>query len=240
MKPIKTFDKERIVLNLAKLKKGGEMFEVIIDPDKIIEILNNKHDNVKDALLYEKVFYDAKKGQEASEEHMFSLFATKDPVEVAKIIIKEGEIQFTQEYREQKRKEKRNRIIEIIVRNAIDPRNGFPHPRTRIESAMEEAKVRIDEIKPAEDQVSEIVSSMKPILPIKLAMKDVEVNVPPKFAGKAYSVVERYGKVMQGNWKTDGSWIGTVEIPAGIQNEFFDALNKLTHGDFTSRVVREK
>ncbi|MEM3374094.1 MAG: ribosome assembly factor SBDS [Candidatus Woesearchaeota archaeon] len=240
MKNPKTFDQEKISLNLAKLKKGSEHFEVIINPDKIIEYKKNPNMDVREVILFEKIFSDAKKALEASHEKMKSIFGTDDALKVAKIILNEGEIQFTQEYRDQKRKEKRNRIIDIIVRNAIDPRTGLPHPRIRIESAMEEAKVRIDDLKEAEDQVNAIVSALKPILPIKLSTKEIELKIPSQFGAKAYPVVERFGKIVSDNWLNDGSWLCVVEIPAGLQTELFDALNKLTKGDFDSRVVREK
>lgn len=240
MKPVSSFDRERYSLNLAKLKKGGEMFEVVVNPDTIIDFKNKKLDDVRDAIMYEKVFYDAKKGLEASHEHMKSLFGTDDVLVMCKKIIDEGEIQFTQEYREQKRLEKRNKIIDIIVRNASDPRTGFPHPRVRIESAMEEAKVRIDDMKEAEDQVNEIVSKMKPILPIKLAIKEIEVKIPAIFGVRSYSIIEKFGKIVADNWLSDGSRLCSVEIPAGMQNDFFDALNKLTHGNVESKIVREK
>ena len=240
MRPTKTFDKERISLNLARLKKAGENFEVVIDPDKIIDYKKNKIPDLREVLLYEKIFSDAKKGFAASEEHMESIFETVDPIKVAKIILDEGEIQFTQEYRDEKRREKRNKIIDIITRNALDPRTGLPHPRVRIENAFEEAKIRIDDMSDAEDQIKDIVSALKPILPIKIGVKEIQVKFPSKFAGKSYSVVEKYGKILQDNWLSDGSWLCTVEIPAGIQNEFFDEINKLTHGEVESKVVREK
>ena len=72
--------------------------------------------------MYEKVFSDAKKGYEASTELMKTVFETESILNVSKIILDNGEIQFTQEYREQKRQEKLKRILDIIVRNAIDPR----------------------------------------------------------------------------------------------------------------------
>ncbi len=240
MKPVHVFDREKLALNLAKLKKGGENFEVVINPDTIMDFKNKKLSDVRDAILYEKIFYDAKKGLEASHDHIKSLFNTEDVLVVAKIILDHGEIQFTQEYREQKRVEKRNRILDIIVRNAVDPTTGYPHPRTRIEAALEEAKVRVDERMEAEDQIDGIVSKLKPILPIKLAIRDIELIIPATYAGKAYSTVERYGKIISDKWNSDGSWLCVVEMPAGLQNDFFDSLNKLTHGNVESRIVKEK
>ncbi|MCM2324937.1 MAG: ribosome assembly factor SBDS, partial [Candidatus Woesearchaeota archaeon] len=205
--------------------------------EKIVDFKNKKVD-VKEILLYDKIFSDVKKGYSASEEVMKSAFGTTDSLEIAKVILNEGEIQLTQEYREQKRKEKHNRILDIITRNAIDPRSGLPHPRNRIESAMEEAKFKVDELKNAEDQVNDVVAKLRPILPIKFATKEIEIKIGHQYAGKVHATVGRYGKVLSENWLTDGSWFGVVEIPAGLQNDFFDALNKLTHGGVESKIVK--
>ncbi|MBT3720881.1 ribosome assembly factor SBDS [archaeon] len=237
MKSFKTFDKEKVSFNLAKLKKGGEMFEVIIDPDKILEFKKGKL-KAKESVMYEKVFFDAKKGLEASSEIMNKVFNTENVVEVIDVILNDGEIQFTQEYREEKQKEKFNRILEIISRNAIDAKTGLPHPRNRIESAMEEARVKIDVFKDAEEQVDDIVHKLKPIIPIKLAMKEIQIKIPAQYTGTAYGVVSKYGKILMDNWLNDGSWLCSVEIPAGIQNDFFDALNRLTQGTVESKVLR--
>ena len=236
MKPTGVIEKERLSLNLAKLKKGGEHFEIIIDPEKVIDY-KNKKTTTKDVLMYDKIFADAKKGFEASSELIHNVFGTDDTLKVAEIILKDGEIQFTQEYREQKRKEKMNKLLDIITRNALDPRSGLPHPRVRIEAAMEEAKVRLDDFKSAEDQLNDVVSKLKPILPIKIGVKEIHVKIPAIYAGKSYSVVERFGKILNDNWLTDGSWACTVEIPAGLQTEFFDALNKLTQGTLESKIL---
>jgi ribosome maturation protein SDO1 len=239
MRPVKTFDKDKLSLNLAKLKKNGEHFEVIIDPDKVVDYKNKKIDE-REVLLYEKVFSDAKKGFEASSELIENVFGTTDAYSVATIILQTGEIQFTQEYREQKRKEKLNRILDIIVRNAIDPRSGLPHPRNRIESAIDEARIKVDDLKEPEDQIKDVLSKLKPILPIKFAVKEIQIKIGSNYGAKAYATVQSFGKILKDEWLNDGSWLCNVEIPAGMQNEFFDALNKLTQGSVESKVISER
>ena len=46
-----------------------------------------------------------------------------------------------------------------------------------------------------------------------------------------------YGKVMKTDWKSDGSLESTVEIPAGIIDEFFSKLNGLCHGEVFSKIL---
>ncbi|MBW3021904.1 ribosome assembly factor SBDS [Candidatus Woesearchaeota archaeon] len=232
-----TYDKERIHLNLARLKKAGDNFEVDVDPDMAIAYKQGKDVSIKDVLKAEKIFADAKKGLLASEERMEQVFGTTDVKQVAEQIIQNGEIQLTAEYRQKVRDAKRKRIIEIIRRNGVDPKTHLPHPLQRLENAFEEAKVKIDEFVSDEKQVQEILKKLRPILPIKFEVKEIEVILGSEYAGKAYPAVKSFGKLLKDEWRNDGSWRAVVEIPAGTQEEFFDKLNSLTHGEVETKIL---
>lgn len=224
-------------VNLARLKKGGETFEVVVNPDKAIFFRHNPTTDVNDALVYPQVYTDAKKGLLASEDHLKKAFNTADHVEAAKQILTKGDIQVTAEYRHQQIEQKRHRIIDIIRRQGVDPRTNSPHPLTRIENALNEAKVRIDEHTPAEQQVPDVLKALRPILPIKLVTKEIKLNIPAQHAPRALPAVKQYGKIIKENWQNDGSWHATVKIPGGLETEFYDKLNTLTHGTMTADVV---
>ena len=230
------FGKEKPHYNLARMKAGGENFEVVVHPDLAIAFRSGQG-NIRDALVYDRVFADAKKGLAASEHVMKNVFGTIDHFEVAVQIIKKGEIQLSSEYRDKVRAEKRKAIIDIIHRTAVDPRTNIPHPATRIEAAIEEAKVRIDEHKKAEDQIHDIVKQLMPILPIKFEMRQVEFHIPAQFAARAYPILKGYGTLQKDAWQNDGSLVAVVEVPAGMQQDLFSELNRLTKGDVESKVV---
>lgn len=223
--------------NLARLKKGNDIFEVVINPDKAIEFKHGKVD-ITDALVYPKIFSDAKKGMLASEHKLQELFKTSDPVEVAKIILNNGMIQVTSDYRNKIVEEKRKRIIDIINRNSVDPKTNLPHPISRIEAAMNEAKVRIDESKPAENQVQDILKQLKIIIPIKFVIKEIDIIIPACCASKSYSQIKSFGRLLKDEWQNDGSWHGIIEIPGGIEQDFYDKINNLTHGDNQMKVSK--
>ncbi len=226
-----TFDQEKVSFNLAKLKKGGEMFEVVIDPDLAINYIEGKDVALKDVLKAEKVFSDAKKGLLASEEHMQSLFNTIDVLEIAKKILKEGEIQLTAEHRERIREEKKRRLMERIRINAVEPKTGLPHPAKRIELAFEEAKIKISETQSIDEQIKDIVKKLQVILPIRFEQAIMRIHLSAENAQKAYGDVKKFGTMQQEEWLNDGSWLCRVEIPAGLQNEFIDMLNEKTQGN---------
>lgn len=223
-------------INTARLKKGSDVFEIVIDPDKAIAARHGKAD-IRDALRVPKIFSDAKKGMLASETRMQALFGTTDPFEIAKKIVVDGDIQVTAEYREQLREQKRRQIVDFIRRNGADPRTHAPHPAARIEAAMTEAKVRVDEFKSADQQVQEILKALRPILPIKFETKEIEITLPAQWASKAYSALKQFGKVLSEAWQSDGSWKGTLELPGGMEQELYDKLNALTHGEVIAKVI---
>lgn len=227
------------VINRARLKKGSDVFEIVVDPEKAIAVRHGKAD-IRDAVRVPKIFSDAKKGMLASETRMKALFGTTDPWEVAKKIIADGDIQITAEYRHKLTEQKRLQIVEYIRRNGVDPRTHAPHPAQRIEAAMQQAKVRIDEFKPVEQQVQEVIKALRPIIPIKFVMKDIELEIPAQYASKAYGMMKQFGKIMQENWQNDGSWRGVLEIPGGMEQELYDKLNSLTHGSVVAKVVNVK
>jgi ribosome maturation protein SDO1 len=230
------FGKEKPHFNLARMKAGGENFEVVIHPEQAIAFKKGQGD-IKDVLVYDRIFADAKKGLAASEHVMKNVFKTTEAVEVARQVIQRGEIQLTAEYREGLRSEKRKAIINIIHRTAVDPKTGFPHPPNRIEAALEEAKVRIGEDKKAEDQVQDIIKQLMPILPIKFEVRKIEFHIPAQYAAKSYSILKSFGSLQNDSWQNDGSLMAVVEVPAGLQQDLFSELNRLTHGSVESKVI---
>jgi len=240
MKGSELYEKEKAHFNLARLNKGGERFEVIIDPDKAVAYKNGSLKDVKDALKYEKIFSDAKKGLPAPETSMQKNFNTSDALSVAEIILTKGEIQLTSAYRDSLKENKRKQLVELIHRNAIDPKTNLPHPLTRIENAFAEAKVRIDEHKKVEDQFEDVLKQLRPILPIRFETRQIQLLVPSAFASKSYPTIKGFGRIVKDSWHSDGTLLAVVEIPAGLQQELVEQLNKLTHGDVDIKILEGK
>ena len=223
---------------IARLKKQGENFEVLVDPYLARDLKEGKEVDFEKLLAAEEVFKDARKGDRASTEDLQKVFGTTDIHEIVMTIIKEGEVQITAEQRKEMMEQKKKQIIDFISRNAVDPRTGTPHPPTRIEMAMEEAKVHIDIFKPVEAQVKDIVKALKPILPLRFEEVEIAIKIPPEYTGKAIGALYSFGSVTQEEWQKDGSWICVMRIPAGMQGELMDLLAKLTKGEALTKVLR--
>lgn len=225
-----TFDHERVSFNLARLRKGGETFELVVDPDAAITRKEGGSSDLKEVVRAEKVFADAKKGELAAEEKVLAVFGTKEFEEVARRILAEGEIQLTAEHRDKVRAAKLRQLVAKIHRNAIDPKTGSPHPEKRIELAIEEAKVKIDEFRTVDQQLQDVVKRLQPILPIRFETAHLIVRVPSQYGAKMYGEVSRLARIVRDSWLNDGSWEAEVELPAGMKTELVDALNNATHG----------
>lgn len=223
---------------VARLKTHGEKFEILVDCEKALAFRQGKNVDISDILASEKIFSDAKKGVFASQTKMQEIFGTGEAAEVAKLILKKGEVQVTAEHKSKEQEEKRKQILAYIHRNGVDPRTHLPHPPQRIELAFDEAKVHIDERRGALEQIQDILKKLQPILPIKFERKEISIRVPSQYAGKTYGAIKSMSTILREEWLDDGSWKGVVEIPAGMQNELFDKLNAMTHGSIEAETLK--
>lgn len=223
---------------IARLHKGAERFEILVDPHAAEQIIDGKTDTILSALAIDAVFSDSKKGTHAPTESLQKHFSTTDISVIAKEIIQKGEIQLTTEQRHEMQEQKRKRIVDLIVKNAMDPKTKMPHPRTRIELAIDEAKIHIDPFKSVNQQMKKIIELLRPILPISLDHARISVKIPAEHVGKAYGAVRSIGTLEREEWQSDGSWVGIVKLPAGMQTDFYDRLNTLTKGNVETRILK--
>jgi len=222
---------------IARFESHGERFEIIISPEAVERIRDGSPLNMED-LASEFIFSDAKKGNKASEDKMEEVFSTNSIEDIATKIILKGDIQLTTEQRNKMAKNKRNRIVETIAKNAMDPKTKAPHPRQRIELAMEQAGVHIDPFKPVSEQVKIIIEQLRPIIPISMENVRISVKIPAEQIGKAYGTVRNFGTLEREDWQSDGSWIGIIKLPAGMQTDFYDKLNDVTKGNVSTKILK--
>jgi len=224
---------------IARLTKSGEKFEILVDPEKALEVKTGKEIALEELLASEEIYEDVKKGLRASNENVNKAFGTNDLKKIAYNIIKEGEVQITTEQRKRMLEEKIKAIATIIAKRGINPQTGLPHPADRILRAMEQAKVRVDIERRIEEQIDEIFNKIQAIIPIKFERIQIAVKIPSSFAGKASNIVRSFGTLLKDEWAKDGSYICLIEIPAGIQQEVYDRLNNLTHGQVEVKIVKK-
>ncbi|HII07440.1 MAG TPA: ribosome assembly factor SBDS [Methanotrichaceae archaeon] len=222
----------------ARLKTHGVIFEVLVDPEGALSFRQGDEVDVEKILAAEDVFENASRGDRSSEGDLTKAFETTDVVAIAAKIIKKGEIQLTAEQRKRIIENKRRQVVSLIARNAINPQTGTPHPPIRIERAMEEARVNIDPTKSVEEMVKVTMKAIRPIIPIRFDEVDVAVKIPPAYAPKAYGEIATFAKLQKEQWQNDGSWVGVVRLPAGLQDEFYSLVNRLSKGDAETKLLK--
>ncbi|NOZ82041.1 MAG: ribosome assembly factor SBDS [Candidatus Micrarchaeota archaeon] len=214
---------------VARLVRQGERFEVLVDP----AVVSKK--DLTDFLAIPDVFHDARKGERVPRETLKKVFGTDVPEEVARIIVKEGEIQLTSEQRREMMEKTRLRIATIISRECINPQTGTPHPPERILNAMEQAGVRVSIEKSPEEQVEEVLESIKRIIPIRIEKLKIEISCSPEAGARLSGVIRNFGKVLKEEWSN--VYLCRIEIPAGIQEEVYSKINSLTKGEGNVKII---
>lgn len=224
-----------MVSTLARLKRAGKHFEIRVDLDDALKFKKGETDFLE--VEGDVIFTDAKKGERASNQDLDLAFETTDVTEIAKKIVKNGEVQTTQDHRDAEQEKKFKQVVDFLATNAIDPKTGNPHTAERIKNALEQSHINIKNI-PVENQIKDILEKISAVIPIKLDTKKVKVTIPAIHTGKAYGVITQYKE--SENWLPDGSLEVIVAVPSGIIIDFYDKLNNITHGSALTEEIKNE
>ena len=208
---------------IARLEKGGSRYEILVDPDLVDAWKEDPSSVDLDELLaVSEVWTDSKNGERPTSDALESVFGSNDIQQCVEIILKQGSIQLTTAQRKKMVEEKKLQIINEIATTATDPKTRMPHPRTRIENALEEARFSVDPFKSVESQVSDAVKVLKPLIPLQF----ITIRLAFKIPGSSYGSVNQILRdlVIRQEWLTDGTWACVVEVPGGMKNELISKV----------------
>jgi len=107
----------------------------------------------------------------------------------------------------------------------------------RIENAMEQIRYQIDPYKPVEEQAREIVKLLRPILPLKIEQITVAIRIPAEHSARAYGAIKTLGTIKREEWRSDGSWYGELELPAGSYASLLNKLGNITKGSGEAKII---
>jgi ribosome maturation protein SDO1 len=215
---------------VGRLVLDGERFEVLVNPDPALEFKMGRPVSMEKVLASDVIYSDASKGLRASAEKLRRYFRTEVASEVAAEILRRGELQITAEQRRRLIEDKRRQIVAFIAKNYVDPGTGLPHPITRIEQALEEAKASIDPFRPAEEQAKAVIERLRAILPLKMQRVKLRIRVPAAYAAQSFSALKSMSDLLQSEWGQDGSLTALVEVAPGGQQALLDRLGSITKG----------
>jgi ribosome maturation protein SDO1 len=222
---------------IAKLRSGKLFFETMVDLDSAMKLRKGDEISMGDVIRDNAVYTNLGKGMKAGSAELESAFGTTEFEKVVAHIVKKGIIEVSQEFRDEALENRRKQVVDFLVRNAIDARTGRPFTPETIENALKDAGAKIEN-KNVDQQINGIVDSLKSVLPLKIETKKLKVTIPAMHTGKAYGVVNEYKEKEE--WLSNGDLQITLNIPVGIQMEFYDKLNGVTHGSAITEEIKEE
>jgi len=220
----------------ARIKIKGKQFEILVDLDKALQMRKGINVSIENVLAIDEIFYDHKKGLKISNSDLKNFFGTEDKREVAKKIIMNGEIQLPAEYRAKMQDDKVKQVVDFLAKNAIDPSTGNPHSLTRIQDAIEKCGVKIDN-RNIQEQIPKILDEVRKIIPIRIETKKIKLRIPAAYTGYVYSLIKEYKEKEE--WLNNGDLEVIINLPAGLQMEFYDKINSATHGNIVSEEIKQ-
>jgi ribosome maturation protein SDO1 len=203
---------------LARLEKGGKRYEVLVDPS-LVEAFREDPSavDINDFLAMDEVFHDARAGERPTEDAIESTFHSQDIAVITTIILDRGSIQLTTAQRKAMVETMRQQIIHHIHTQAVDPKTKSPHPKTRLELALEESRYSVDPFKRLEEQVKDAIAKLKPLIPLSFETVRLAFKVPGSAYGSVSQILRSYQQ--KEGWLEDGSWASVIECPAGMKGE---------------------
>jgi ribosome maturation protein SDO1 len=222
---------------IARIKVKGKNFEILVDVDKAIQLKKGMSINMQNVIAIDRIFSDSKKGIQVPEKELEDAFGTSDVYVIADKIVRQGEVQMPLDYKRKEQEDKVKQVIDFLSKYAVNPANNLPHPASRIEQALKQAGVNIEN-RNIEEQIGKIVENLNKVMPIKIQTKKILIKIPAEHTGKVYGLLNNYKE--KEDWMSDGSLQCIVNIPVGLQGEFYDKLNGITHGSALTREVKEQ
>lgn len=219
----------------ARIRIKGKHYEINVDLDEALKVKNGEG-NISATLQSPNIFYDLKKGTIASQSDLKGAFGTTDIYEVAKHIIQKGEVQKTQEFRDEEREKRVKQVINLILKNATD-QNGRPYTEERIKSAINEIHYNFDN-NPPEKQMQAMLPKLKEVIPIKIETKKIKITIPAQYTGQVYGAIQEYKESEE--WLSNGNLQVILNIPAGLLMDFYDKVNSIAHGAIQSEELKQE
>jgi ribosome maturation protein SDO1 len=215
---------------IVRYSTGNDKFEILVKPDPALEYKLGKKMDISNIMISDEIYSDANKGTRCSSEKLMKHFKTTDQLEIAKQIMDKGDLNLNTDQRRKMIEEKKRQIVEYINKNFVDPKSHMPHPISRINAVLDEARVAIDPFKRLDDQLKNIIEPLRKIIPLKSEILELTVTVPAQFSGQSFSVFKTIGDIKSEQWLSDGSLQVILSINAGMKSSFLDRIGTATKG----------
>ena len=221
---------------VARLRVGSLIFETMVDLDSALKFRRGMPVDISEVIKDNLIWKNIKNGLKHGSEDLKKAFGTDNFEEVVAKIVKKGEIEVTQEHRDAETDRRRKQVVDFLIKNATDSRTNHPFTPDMIENALNQSGAKIEN-KAIEGQINEIIEKLRKILPIKIETKKLSIKIPAEHTGRIYGILQEYKE--KETWLNDGSLEVVLNLPIGLQSDFYDKLNSITHGSAITKELKE-
>jgi len=153
---------------VVKLKQNNITLEVLTKPGSMKSYREGTM-KLESVLMVEEIFSNSSNFQKAKNTDLKKCCGVTDKMEAIKIILDQGTFPLNKKEMQEMVSHKKDEIINYIHKYYHDPRpeTVIPHPVNRIESVLNDMKIRIDPFQTTEQQIRAIIKKMPEFLPIK-------------------------------------------------------------------------
>lgn len=220
---------------IARLRSGKLIFETMVNLENSMRLKKGEKIAINDVMRDVAIYLDQKKGMKAGKAELENVFGTTQLPLIVEQIVKKGQIEVTQEFRDEALETRKKQLIDFLIKNAIDARTNRCFTPDILNNAIREAGIKVDN-KPVENQINSIIEKLKKIIPIKIETKKIKIKIPAVHTGRAYGLLQDYRE--KEDWLSNGDLEVVLNLPIGLQLDFYDKLNAVTHGSAITQEVK--
>ena len=188
--------------------------------------------SISDCVVTGEIYTDVKSGKRVSDQVLISKFGTDNVNECLKIILREATLPVTTAEKKLLNEQMLRKICHHFNMHYVDPTSNKPHPQSRIEAAIQQAKYRIDYTIPLEKHVQALEKKFPGILSLRKLELTAQLKLDHKYLGKAYGVLNQHCSIGKTEYGDVGATLHITCSP-GQREELYSALTKITGGDFS-------
>jgi ribosome maturation protein SDO1 len=189
---------------LVRYKLNKHTFEVITAPTLALKFQTQKITWTDNILESDIIFKNYAKGLKAADKDLKDAFGEAlSKLDMLKLIVQKGDIQVSADERKEAHEAKVAEILQHIIKNYVEPATGLPHPRVRLEQALEAAKFRVDPEASAAKQAQDLIRALEGKLAFSRSEKEAELSVDIKYVGSVSGIVHSKCNVKSERYSPD-------------------------------------
>ncbi len=225
----------------ARLESHGQRFEVLVDPDAALAIKRDDFDDdLEDVIAAEDVFEDASRGDRPPENMLEEVFDTTEPMAIIPKSSSGGRFRSRPTSAARCRNKSTNSSSSGLRATRSIRRWMTRH--TRRSALSPPSKKRISELtRWSQSRRRSTMPRCAPAGHPHPVRRGHRRRASPRGLRR-----ERPGpdpavrRLEREEWQSDGSWVGVMTFPAGLQNDFYDVVNEHTSGEAETQIIKDE